>query len=492
MGFRNQAVPNSTLFYPASTTTAILTLLDVFYAVTETSDEAPSPPRSPRPSRRTRPTTMGELNMLISEFQHDKSRPREAEALHTLRKVASVVKPIMRQRGWRVGILTEFYPPEQNLLGLNWNKGQKICLRLRYPGDERQFLPLEQVVDTMLHELCHNEHGPHNEAFHTLWNRLRDEHENLLRKGYTGEGFLSEGRKLGGSTQRIPMHEAQRRARAAAEKRRALTAGSGQKLGGARVRTGVDIRKVIADAAQRRIDIMRGCADTDTDRVREIVNQTNESGTKTKAAEDDADEEAIMIAYIDLVQQEEKEKYGSGYRPPSKDNPAGPRGAPSDGASDQGVKKPPIPHSTKPHPSASDPPPIFDLDDPSSAADFSASWACDICTLVNPPTFLSCDACGTDRPSPPPSPKRINQSTSTSNGNSSSHIRNSSKPRDAGKQPTPLPKKSDKYENLKSLNAAIEQKAQSQPVGWQCGACRNWTESQWWTCGRCGMMKSRS
>ena len=95
---------------------------------------------------------MPEIDPLIAEYEHDKFRPREAEALQTLRKVASLVKPIMRQRGWKVGILTEFWPPEKNLLGLNWNKGQKICLRLRYPYDERQFIPLEEVVDTMLHE----------------------------------------------------------------------------------------------------------------------------------------------------------------------------------------------------------------------------------------------------------------------------------------------------------------------------------------------------
>lgn len=88
----------------------------------------------------------------VSEYQHERSRPREAEALQTLRKVASLVKPIMRQRGWKVGVLTEFFPSERNLLGLNINKGQKICLRLRYPSDERQFLPLEEVTDTMLHE----------------------------------------------------------------------------------------------------------------------------------------------------------------------------------------------------------------------------------------------------------------------------------------------------------------------------------------------------
>ena len=88
----------------------------------------------------------------VLEFQHEKSRPREAEALHMLRKIASLVKPIMRQRGWRVGVLTEFYPEERNLLGLNINKGERICLRLRYAGDDRQFMPVEQITDTMLHE----------------------------------------------------------------------------------------------------------------------------------------------------------------------------------------------------------------------------------------------------------------------------------------------------------------------------------------------------
>lgn len=95
---------------------------------------------------------MIEHDPLIFEYEHEKFRPLETEALQTLRRVASLVKPIMRRRGWKVDILTEFWPPEKNLLGLNWNQGQKICLRLRHPHDERQFLCLEEVVDTMLHE----------------------------------------------------------------------------------------------------------------------------------------------------------------------------------------------------------------------------------------------------------------------------------------------------------------------------------------------------
>jgi hypothetical protein len=94
---------------------------------------------------------MRETDPLILEYQHDKQRPREAEALLMLRKVASLVKPIMRQRGWKVGMLCEFYP-QRHLLGLNVNRGEKICLRLRHASDQSQFLRMEEVLDTMLHE----------------------------------------------------------------------------------------------------------------------------------------------------------------------------------------------------------------------------------------------------------------------------------------------------------------------------------------------------
>jgi hypothetical protein len=61
---------------------------------------------------------MPEIDALVSSYSHEKQRPREAEALHALRKIASLVKPIMRARGWAVGTLAEFYPPERNLLGI--------------------------------------------------------------------------------------------------------------------------------------------------------------------------------------------------------------------------------------------------------------------------------------------------------------------------------------------------------------------------------------
>jgi hypothetical protein len=58
-----------------------------------------------------------EHDALVLEYSHLKSLKREKEALHTLRKIASMVKPIMRARNWKVGVLAEFYPDQKNLLG---------------------------------------------------------------------------------------------------------------------------------------------------------------------------------------------------------------------------------------------------------------------------------------------------------------------------------------------------------------------------------------
>jgi hypothetical protein len=60
---------------------------------------------------------MPEVDPLVLSFSHLADFPRAAEALHTLKKVASLVKPLMRARGWKVGQLTEFYPDQPNLLG---------------------------------------------------------------------------------------------------------------------------------------------------------------------------------------------------------------------------------------------------------------------------------------------------------------------------------------------------------------------------------------
>lgn len=42
-----------------------------------------------------------------------------------------IVRGVLRNRGWKVGAVTEFYPKNANLLGLNVNRGHLIKIRLR-------------------------------------------------------------------------------------------------------------------------------------------------------------------------------------------------------------------------------------------------------------------------------------------------------------------------------------------------------------------------
>ncbi|RGP74836.1 DNA damage response wss1 [Fusarium longipes] len=264
-------------------------------------------------------------SQLLDAITDEKEREEATqECSNVLKEVASIVKPIMRARNWKVRQLAEFYPEQHNLLGLNVNRGAKICLRLRHAGDRNQFMPIENIVDTMLHELSHIVHGPHDAKFHALWDQLRDEHEGLVLKGYTGEGFLSKGRRLGGS--RIPPLEARRLAREAAENRRSRPGtGLGKRLGGSAPRPGEDIRRVIADAAERRSNILKGCGtDNLTEaQIQNISDTATRNGFRTQAEEDEANNAAIAQALWELVQEDKSVKYGSSYIPPTADNPTG-------------------------------------------------------------------------------------------------------------------------------------------------------------------------
>lgn len=60
---------------------------------------------------------MPEHDPLIGSYVHLAQFSRADEALRTLKRVASIVKPIMRVRNWKVKELAEFYPKEETLLG---------------------------------------------------------------------------------------------------------------------------------------------------------------------------------------------------------------------------------------------------------------------------------------------------------------------------------------------------------------------------------------
>ncbi|KAG0314395.1 hypothetical protein BG000_005542 [Podila horticola] len=132
---------------------------------------------------------------LVSTFTCLTSKKNHEEALGILKRVATMVKPIMKAHNWKIGTLAEFY--RSGLLGMNTNRGAKIELCLRYHNNENEFLPWEEVLGTMLHELAHNIRGPHDERFYKALNDLNNEYDKVVGSGYTGEGFDSNGQRLG-------------------------------------------------------------------------------------------------------------------------------------------------------------------------------------------------------------------------------------------------------------------------------------------------------
>ncbi|KAK2386980.1 zinc ion binding protein [Trifolium repens] len=122
----------------------------------------------------------------VWEIRALKSRPEAEQAHKMLEKIAKQVQPIMRKHKWRVKVLSEFY--DSYYWGYNVGGGEEIKLHLRRSNRDSNFYPFHEVLDTMLHELCHNVYSRHNAKFYKLWNELRKECGELLAKGITGSG----------------------------------------------------------------------------------------------------------------------------------------------------------------------------------------------------------------------------------------------------------------------------------------------------------------
>ncbi|KAH9897816.1 WLM domain-containing protein [Cubamyces lactineus] len=224
-------------------------------------------------------------DIFVKSFTHLKDRPNANRALPLLQRVASLVKPIMRKHGWVLPVLSEFFPESPNLLDIN--AGQKILVRLRPADAPDTFFDEEDIVHTMLHELTHNVHGPHDEKFYKFLSGLEEEYEALRKSGYSGEGFHSEGRRLGTNVSHdVPPHIARQKALEAAEKRRKISVvlGGGGRLGGT-IRGSKSPRELAAEAAERRAHDEKACA----------------SGALAQAEAEKAAHESVQDDVIDLT-----------------------------------------------------------------------------------------------------------------------------------------------------------------------------------------------
>lgn len=124
-----------------------------------------------------------------------KKGPSPDHCLQMLYSLSHRVSKLMQQHNLKIGVLQEFFPKDDNLLGLNVNRGQKVLLRLRRNNDPYLLMDEDMVLDTLLHELCHNSIGPHNDAFHKLWEDYRSTQYGNQALGLYNN-FLGQGKKI--------------------------------------------------------------------------------------------------------------------------------------------------------------------------------------------------------------------------------------------------------------------------------------------------------
>lgn len=220
------------------------------------------------------------------------------------------------------------------------------------------------------------------------------------------------------------MTDARRKALAAAEKRRVLSTGSGQKLGGAAKNNTTapnyqELRERAAAAALRRARISKTCGVEsevrDRGRMEADAERAIMNGFRTQAEEDNANEEAILQAAIDLIVEGEREEEmqrkaweeRGGYVWIKDDDESTPvpvsvatsmaQSASPKHSRSASSEYYPVSESKRPVPpnhKSTDTPPTYE-----EALGISPrTWACDLCTLINSISNANCDACGVKRP----------------------------------------------------------------------------------------------
>ncbi|KIJ97888.1 hypothetical protein K443DRAFT_224902 [Laccaria amethystina LaAM-08-1] len=326
----------------------------------------------------------------IQSFTHLKDRPNQDGALHILKKVASLVKPIMRKHGWVLPVLAEFFPDSPNLLGLNVNMGQQILIRLRPAHAPDTFYDQEDIVQTMLHELTHNVHGPHDDKFYKFLSGLQDEYDALQRSGYAGEGFFSKGQRLGTNVSHdLPPHLARAKALEAAEKRQRTSRvlGSGGRLGGRVDTKGKTPRELAAEAAERRARDEKSCgSQAGSALAQREAEKAAREGTENKVIDltldDDSDSDVIIVEDV-------PRPIAGPSSPSANKRQAG--AAPNFVGPGSSLTLKPAPDRkdsvSSQRPRARSPP-----------ARSNSEWACQTCTLLNKPFALQCDVCMSKRP----------------------------------------------------------------------------------------------
>eukprot|EP00968_Pinguiococcus_pyrenoidosus_P022554 scaffold3300_cov239-Pinguiococcus_pyrenoidosus.AAC.1 len=212
----------------------------------------------------------------------------------------------MERRSWHVKSLEEFLPTNPGLLGLNVNRRQAIKVRLRRNGS-LSFLPYEDILGTVLHELCHIVFSKHDKQFFALLDELWTEIEtgaSRLPAASAREpvAFSGSGKAVGGARKAATRDEMRSRRLEAAQKRQKiqdLGKGSGRRLGGRPLErlSPAELRRRVRAAAERRRVADTICATAASEGMVEVLDSDEEASDQR----DDGDA-AKANEVVDLVE----------------------------------------------------------------------------------------------------------------------------------------------------------------------------------------------
>lgn len=254
-------------------------------------------PKKKPPERKPPTSRIIKIASLTNKDSSDK-------ALELLHEIASLVSPIMDFYNLNVNLLCEMYPKDNHLLGLNVNRGSKICLRLRSPNNDKWFLDTNEIVGTMLHELVHNTQGPHNNVFYKLLDEYKDKYLELqIKKSLNLTSYPNNFNNKLKSQNKIQK----------------LYTTKVSKLGSNNINsTTLPIRGLMLKAAERRRNDQLCCAENDDDKLKNVPNDDSLSivDIVSLVSDDedddendkDKDKESKLFPIIKIEKEKDKEK----------------------------------------------------------------------------------------------------------------------------------------------------------------------------------------
>lgn len=276
----------------------------------------------------------------------------------------------------------------------------------------------------------HNVHGPHDDKFYKFLDGLQDEYDELRRTGYSGQGFLNDGKKLSTESHNLPPGLARERALAEAEKRRKLGLlmgpAGGNKLGGSSNRNaGKSLRQILAEvrffpawenvlnrpqAAERRQRDDKQCDHGDHGEAEaEAVKAEKDSLTVVDLTSSDSEDDLPPLLPVAGPSSSKKplflpdepsdqestddeiEVISSTIKPKASSTKSKvqspPKASTSKLAAPKGIKR-------KLTPAAAE-----IASKRLQTESLSNEWSCPACTYVNPSNFLQCEICASVKPS---------------------------------------------------------------------------------------------